>query len=120
MHLIEPTISMINQPLVNKIRFGTEPDNPLLIKLWLEQMPSQDLAVSQLREGYCQQFYILLEAVLDELVPRHWRRTCLDNIYLPLSSLKKLSTNSSSERQIQQLLNELTILTKYVEKSLTS
>ena len=111
---------MVTQLLVNKIRFGTEPDNPMLIKLWLEQTQPEDLSISQLRESYCLQFHTLLDTVVDELVPQHWRRTCLDNIYLPLSSLKKLATNASSEQQVQQLLQELAVSTRYVEKSLTS
>ncbi len=108
------------QQLEQKIRMGTEPDNMMLIKLWLSIGQSDNLSTQTLRERYSAQFQLLLETVLDDLVPNHWRRTCLDNIYLPLSSLKKIANDDKSEQHLQQLFNELAVSTRYVEKSLSS
>lgn len=92
----------------------------MLIKLWLSLGQSDDLPTINLRERYTAQFYLLLETVLDDLVPIHWRRTCLDNIYLPLSSLKKVASDDKSEQHLQHLFHELAVSTRYVEKSLSS
>ena len=104
--------------LRDKIRHGTEPDNPLIIKLWLDHYDQDYLSIEKSRERLTHQFNLLLETVLDDLVPVHWRRTCLDNIYIPLSSLKKLANDPSSEQHIQSLFTELAVSTRYVEKSL--
>lgn len=104
-----------------KIRYGQDPDNPALIPLWLDQEAALrpfDLSLEDCRHYYESQFRLLLEAVLDELVPSHWRRLCLDYIYQPLSTLKKLSDGEQSERHIRQLINELSISCRYVEASL--
>lgn len=104
--------------LAHKIRQGSEPDNPALIHLWLSCQQTQNQSIDKLRASHTAQFRLLLETVLDELVPAHWRRICLDNIYLPLSTLKKLSNNESSEQHLRSLFNELAISTRYVENSL--
>ncbi|MDO6507131.1 hypothetical protein Q4506_09750 [Colwellia sp. 4_MG-2023] len=108
------------QLLEQKIRTGTEPDNIMLLKLWLSIGQSDNLSTKLLRERYTAQFYLLLETIVDDLVPRHWRCTCLDNIYLPLSSLKKIANDDKSEQHLQHLFNELAISTHYVERSLSS
>jgi hypothetical protein len=108
------------QQLEQKIRTGAEPDNLMLIKLWLSVGQFDNLSTKKLCERYTAQFHLLLETVLDDLVPNHWRRTCLDNIYLPLSSLKKIANNDKSEQHLQHLFNELAVSTRYVEKSLSS
>ncbi len=106
------------QQLVQKIRHGVEPENPLLITLLLEHQ--HQLTSDKLLQKQCiEHFYLLLETVIDDLVPRHWRRTCLDHIYLPLCSLRRLSNSEQSAQQIQNLFNELAISTQYVEKSLS-
>ncbi len=59
-----------------KIRWGEEPDNPLLISRWLaheNHEHTQQLSQEELRQGYENQFRLLLETLMDELVPSHWR-----------------------------------------------
>ncbi len=108
--------------LRRKIRWGEEPDNPSLIHQWLSQENNdeQHLASSRetLRQRYESQFNLLLEAVVDELVPSHWRCICLDNIYRPLQFLKQISDNKQSEIQIQHLTRELVVQSHYVRHSL--
>ncbi|REL25732.1 hypothetical protein DXX93_03630 [Thalassotalea euphylliae] len=116
--LISSSDSVANSILEQKIRQGTDPDNPVLIHLWLSCQQTENLSLDKLRAKHTAQFKLLLEAVLDELVPTHWRRTCLDNIYLPLSALKKLSNNEASEQHLRDLFNELAISTRYIESSL--
>jgi hypothetical protein len=114
-----PSLSLIR----NKIRFGQEPDNPLLISLWLNQenlFQQKFENINEHRQHIERQFRLLLDTVVDELVPSHWRCTCLDNIYYPLSSLKKLASDKASEQHIQQLINELSVTSNYVAASLNS
>ena len=106
--------------LERKIRNGSEPDNPLIIKVWLDSNTIYCEDTKALRLQYTKQFYLLLETVLDELLPRHWRVTCLDNIYIPLSSLKRLVNDEHSQTHLSDLYRELAITTRYVEASLVN
>ena len=105
----------------NKIRFAESPNNPELISLWLAQESyiQELIDCINIRWQYCEeQFYLLLEVVVDEMLPKHWRQHCLNNIYQPLASLKKLSTSQKSEKRLRQLLTELSISCRYVTATL--
>lgn len=120
--------------LRDKIRWGKEPNNPSLIAFWLaqengaheqqwqqgEQAASEQGKASLLwrRQCYENQFTLLLETLVDELVAPHWRCLCLDNIYRPLQALKQISDTTHSEYQIQRLVRELAIQSRYVRHSL--
>lgn len=107
--------------LRSKIRWGKEPDNPLLISRWLAQeneVHERQVSRQELRRRYENQFTLLLETLLDELVPAHWRCLCLDNIHRPLQSLKQISDTSDSDAQIQRLARDLAIQSHYVRHSL--
>lgn len=109
--------------LRDKIRWGKEPDNPSLISRWLAfenggRGNSAQSEARMLRQQYESQFTLLLETVVDELVVAHWRCLCLDNIYRPLQSLKQISDNVRSDNQIQRLIRELAMQSRYVRHSL--
>ena len=106
--------------LRQKIRWGVEPDNPALIRRWLEleNCEAGDTSLAWQRQCHEHQFALLLETVVDELVIAHWRCLCLDNIYRPLQALKKISDGVSSDMRIQHLVRELAIQTRYVRHSL--
>jgi hypothetical protein len=98
-----PSVRLIRE----KICFGHEPDNQLLISLWLNQenLFQQELEnISQRRQHLEQQFRLLLDTIMDELIPSHWWCTCLDNIYYPLSSLKNWPVISSQNSIFNNLL----------------
>lgn len=107
--------------LRNKIRFGLEPDNPALIALWLANECNVDTTNKNYRELskiYEQQFRLLLETVIDELVPAYWRRTCLDYIYKPLSSLQRIAINDEGQALVRKLNYELMVSCQYIEGGL--
>ncbi len=113
----QPEINLIRY----KIRNGSEPDNPTLFFLWFnyeEKLLSDDNCLKFQRSIYESQFNLLLDAVIDELVPKRWRCQCLDQIYRPLTALKRISNNKESESQIKRLLYELSVTSHYVENSL--
>lgn len=109
--------------LRNKIRYGSEPDNPSLITLWLIQeneFISTDISLEENWQRHESQFRLLLETVVDELVPSHWRCLCLDYIYKPLSSLQRLSTTDSTSKKFHSLMHELSQSSQYVSASLSA
>lgn len=112
-------MSSLNLELLKqKIRYGSEPDNCGLIGFWLDlDAPQSSSSIGQLQH-YESQFRLLLDAVMDELVPKHWRLQCLDNIYRPLLSFKRSSRCACSDKKLQQLFRELTISCNYTEESL--
>jgi hypothetical protein len=115
--LLDPGILLIR----DKIRFAESPNNPELIHLWLtqENFIQEIIGCLYLRRQHCEdQFYLLLEVVVDEMLPRHWRHHCLNHIYQPLASLKKISTSEQSEKRLRQLLSELSTSCRYVAASL--
>ncbi|MDP2562808.1 hypothetical protein [Psychrobium sp. 1_MG-2023] len=103
---------ILYQELKHKIRHGSEPDNPTLIKMWLEHGIVEHLPTPHLREKFTEQFYWLLETVLDKSLPTHWRVTCLDYIYVPLTSLKRFAQDDQSSKHLQNLFNELAATTR--------
>ncbi len=114
--------------LRHKIRWAQEPDNPNLITLWLagerccesvaQHAPCPNCSNAQQRRCYEQQFHLLLETILDELLPAHWRCSCLDLIYQPLQRLKALSNTKASNARLLGLYHELAITSHYVRASL--
>lgn len=115
--LLDPGVVLIR----DKIRFGKNPNNPELISLWLiqENFIQEGVGCLSLRRQHCEdQFRLLLEAVVDEMLPKHWRHHCLNHIYQPLASLKKISNSEKSEERLRQLLSELSTSCRYVAASL--
>jgi len=107
--------------LKSKIRHAEEPNNPGLIPLWLtleEIEIGQEPSLRELRKNYESQFHLLLETVADELVPSHWRQVCLDNIYKPLTTLQRMINDDESRVRLSALMRELSVTSRYVEKSL--
>jgi len=114
-------MSIMLSILKDKIRYAKEPDNPMLISLWLSAEDSkQDIGYEELnlQSHYQEQFYLLLETIADELIPVHWRRTCLDNIYKPICSLQRIAKNEKQQTQVQTLLHELSLTAQYFKHSL--
>ena len=52
-------------------------------------------------------FNVLLKTVSDTRVPAHWRQTCLDKVYLPLSKLKRLIVTYQDARDYFKMEHSL-------------
>lgn len=104
--------------LKQKIRYGSEPDNSGLIPFWLDIDAPSSNSLDQHQAHYECQFRLLLDALMDELVPKHWRLQCLDNIYRPLMSFKRVSKTANAEQKLNNLFQELTISCNYTEETL--
>ncbi|MCJ8298400.1 MAG: hypothetical protein MJK13_05600 [Pseudomonadales bacterium] len=84
-HIQDPAINSLRR----KIRQGLEADNPSLIALWLSMEEVEFNDQHELRWPlYLAQYKLLLDTFADDLIVKHWRITCLNNICKPLSHLQ--------------------------------
>ncbi|GAA0821432.1 hypothetical protein GCM10009111_28420 [Colwellia asteriadis] len=108
----------VQTPAINalreKVRFASDANNPQVLMFWLNA--EQALVVNadhSCRQLYQAQFYLLLDAINDTLLPSHWRALCLDNIYQPLLALQRLSDCTDTKKQLRHLWLELNITRHY-------
>jgi hypothetical protein len=102
-----------------KIRYAEDQENPQLLPFWL--MAEQTLFTGSYFNGdqiarqkmYQDQFRLLLDVICDNLLPRHWRELCLDNIYRPLTELNRISQCEASKKRLRHLWLELNITSQY-------
>lgn len=111
--------------LRHKVRFAATPNTPPLIQDWLDaenqcgpEHYNSTKAISNLRIKYESQFRLLLETIADDLIPSHWRCTCLDHIYKPLFELKQLADSEEADLYVQSLCHELFAISHYHHASM--
>lgn len=101
--------------LESSIRSGCQPDCPNLIYEYFRL--GERLSCRRSKElrykGRERAFKMLLETICDPLVSRHWRQTCLDNIYVPLLSLQREAESESQKQQVTKMYQELRVLSAY-------
>lgn len=105
-----------SKALAHKIRYALEPDNPGLIKHWLEVAGSRRLAGQPLAVQYWhyeRQVRLLLDTIADESLPFAWRCTCLDYIYKPMLALRCLARTSDHQRCVSRLQFEVNQICRY-------
>jgi hypothetical protein len=113
------TLLMSLCTLSQKIRFAMEPDNPVLINQFLNfKLNASTPSKVFYREQLLAQFQLLIDTIADELLPAHWRRQCLDNIYRPLHALQRIADSSHSQQQVLTLTHELRIISHYLQPGL--
>lgn len=97
-----------------------EPDNPLLINQFLNfKLDASTPNKMFYREQLLAQFQLLIDTIADELLPSHWRRQCLDNIYRPLHALQRIADSSLHQQQVLTLTHELRIISYYLQSGLS-
>jgi len=107
--------------LSRKIRDAEQPDNPMIIREFLNLEPLPVLKnKAVLRVHLVKQFQLLIDTICDEYLPSYWRRQCLDHIYLPLRSLARLATCRQSREQLRFLNYELQVLSHYFQAGLVA
>jgi hypothetical protein len=114
----------VQDPAINnlrhKVRYALEENNPALISLWLSM---EDIIKDGTTIGnwqfYCAQYKLLIDALSDDLLPKHWRVCCLDSIYRPLSSLHHLAIDTQKQRQLNRLYYELRVITHFFQSGLS-
>ena len=97
-----------------------EPDNPQLITQFLNfKLNVSTPNKAFYREQLLAQFQLLIDTIADELLPAHWRRHCLDNIYRPLHALHRLADGTQSKQQVLALTHELRVISHYLQDGLS-
>lgn len=99
--------------LARKIRFASEPDNPDLLRHWLEApLPQRLQSRASQRHYYRLQYQLLMETISDEYVPQDWRCRCLDFIHQPLSQLERLAETPAEKREVRGLYFEISMMSR--------
>ncbi|MEM7376772.1 MAG: hypothetical protein AAF460_04620 [Pseudomonadota bacterium] len=107
--------------LESVVRSGDLPEQPELIQTWLAlTTPKPTEPVINQLNGHHRQVVRLLETISDELVPRTWRRSCVDNINRPLAALERLVVCDCNRRALAQLEHEVRQTIGYFEPSLNT
>ena len=115
-HIQDPAINSLR----GKIRQGLEADNPSLIALWLSMEEVELDYQHELRWPlYLAQYKLLLDTFADDLIVKHWRITCLDNICIPLSNLQRLVVSRQQTEQLRKLQHELRVTSHYFQYALS-
>lgn len=84
-----------------------------------EQIAEQVADRDAKRAIFHAQFNLLMETIMDELIPGHWRCLCLDYVYRPLYQLQALCDDESSRQVVRRLKWELSTCARYVKCGLT-
>ncbi|MEO9946881.1 hypothetical protein [Paraglaciecola sp.] len=111
-YLNENKVSNEDIKLEDKIRFGLEPDNPILLKKYLRV--DNGLLVNQKRALLLSHFALLLDTAADEYLPLHWRIQCYDHIHQPLFSLQRITRSVIEKSELARLFKELRIMGDYL------
>jgi hypothetical protein len=98
------------------IRHGKQPDNPILLNMYLEMTHNKvqkKLANQCKRNVLVRALRTLLDTICDTYVAYHWRQVCLDNIYKPQLSLDRLCNSEQNRIDNLRFRYELTALSHY-------
>ena len=102
--------------LYQYIRYGHEPDNPMLLNDYF-RCSNHDINaekdVVRKRELYESQYNLLISTVCDRGVPKHWKEICLDYVYRPLSKLYEIADNEESLYKVSLMFCELQNIEQY-------
>ena len=107
----EPALDLLRE----KVRHAREPDNPQLLRLWfeLEDAALENGSRDERWQVHVAEFRLLLETFADDLLPRHWRTLCLDNITRPLAELSRLAGQDDRQSELRQLMQELRVVSRF-------
>ncbi len=102
------------------IRYASKPDSPQLIQQWLKLEAMQcDETPEQQWEGLEASIRLLLDVLADEILPAHWRATCLDYIHLPLGRLNQLVEKDDDILRLNRLIYEIRVTSHFFNPAIT-
>ncbi len=101
--------------LEHAVRCGLEPERLELLYAYLrvcDEVAAEYPLATQLLvyQSACD---VLLDAICDDIVPRHWRIACLDNLAKPLLALRCLARNKNSRRRVEGYFRAARTLSHY-------
>ena len=91
--------------LEEKVRLGSEPDNPNLLQSLLTLLEEADANYSThyLKSLNQKILDLLLDAALDKSVPENWRHLCMDHVFKPLRNLYRLAKDDGDLSEINKI-----------------
>lgn len=101
--------------LEQAIQSGQCCDSPELLYQYLEltEQYAEKLSITDAAALHERVFYVLLNTMCDSSVPSHWRQTCLDKVYSPLSKFKYLIVTYQDARHYFKMEHSLRTLNRY-------
>lgn len=101
--------------LEQTIQAGQCADSPDVLYYYLNvtEEYAERLSINDAVRLHQRVFYVLLDTVCDTSLALHWRQTCLDKVYLPLSHLKHLIVSYQDARNYFKMEHNLRILSHY-------
>ncbi|WOD08298.1 hypothetical protein [Marinomonas sp. GJ51-6] len=101
--------------LEQTIQAGQCVDSPEILDhyLTLTTEYAERLSIPDATSLHQRVFNVLLDTVCDTSLPPHWRQTCLDKVYLPLSQLKRLIVTYQDARSYFKMEHSLRTLSHY-------
>ena len=91
--------------LEEKVRPGSEPDNPKLLQSLLTLLEEADANYSKhyLKSLNKKILDMLLEATLNKSVPENWRNLCMNHVFQPLRNLYRLAKHDGDFSGINKI-----------------
>tara|TARA_B100001029_G_scaffold14441_1_gene9688 strand:+ start:256 stop:585 length:330 start_codon:yes stop_codon:yes gene_type:complete len=91
--------------LEEKVRLGSEPDNPNLLQSLLTLLEEADTNYSKhyLKSLNLKILDLLLDTAIDESVPENWRHLCMDHVFKPLRNLYRLAKDDGDLSEINKI-----------------
>ena len=91
--------------LEEKVRLGSEPDNPKLLQSLLTLLEEADANYSKhdLKSLNLKILDLLLDAASDESVPENWRQLCMNHVFEPLHNLYRLASDDGDLSGINKI-----------------
>ena len=88
--------------LEEKVRPGSEPDNPKLLQSLLTLLEEADANYSKLYLKSLNKKILdmFLEATLDKSVPENWRNLCMNHVFQPLRNLYRLAKHDGDFQEL--------------------
>ncbi|MDB4837325.1 hypothetical protein OAH87_02535 [Marinomonas sp.] len=101
--------------LEQAIQSGQCCDSPELLYQYLEltEQYAERLSIPDAAVLHERVFHVLLNTICDSNVPSHWRQTCMDKAYSPLSQLKCLIVTYQDARNYFRMEHSLRTLSRY-------
>lgn len=93
-------------------RCGTDPKS-LTRFLSICNAAADSLPRNRARQLQIEVMNLIMETVCDDLVAKCWRGWCLDNIYIPLQNVRKMSISTEEKHELFKLESQMRTLSQY-------
>ena len=99
----------------HNVRWGRLPDRPDILYNYLSDCEAVALSFDESNAKRLLERAIdtFVEVICDPSVPYHWRCLCLDNLYRPISRLRRIEVSDDAFKRLNKKMRDINVLTKY-------